>query len=60
MTSYVGGWQRKDKYPHGGCRVAHQVLNAKPEQLRAESQIIAEAGIPGCVTIATNMAGASS
>lgn len=37
--------------------VAHQVLNAKPEQLRVESQIIAEAGIPGCVTIATNMAG---
>ena len=36
-------------------RVPHQVLNAK--QHAREAQIIAEAGRPGVVTIATNMAG---
>ena len=35
--------------------IKHQVLNAKNH--RAESKIIAQAGIPGSVTIATNMAG---
>jgi preprotein translocase subunit SecA len=35
--------------------VAHQVLNAK--QLEREAVIIAQAGRPGAVTIATNMAG---
>jgi preprotein translocase subunit SecA len=35
--------------------VAHQVLNAK--QHEREAQVIAEAGRPGTVTIATNMAG---
>ena len=35
--------------------VAHNVLNAK--QHRRESEIVAEAGRPGAVTIATNMAG---
>ncbi len=35
--------------------VAHKVLNAKQHQ--QEAQIIAEAGRPGTVTIATNMAG---
>jgi preprotein translocase subunit SecA len=35
--------------------VAHQVLNAKFHE--KEAQIIAEAGRPGAVTIATNMAG---
>ena len=35
--------------------VAHNVLNAK--QHRRESEIVAEAGQPGAVTIATNMAG---
>lgn len=33
------------------------VLNARPEFVKAESQIVAQAGIPGMVTIATNMAG---
>ena len=33
------------------------VLNAKPENVRREAQIIAQAGLPGAVTIATNMAG---
>ncbi len=35
--------------------IAHQVLNAKFHE--KEAQIIAEAGLPGAVTIATNMAG---
>ena len=35
--------------------VQHQLLNAKQDQLEAE--IVANAGDPGCVTIATNMAG---
>ncbi|KAA6421107.1 MAG: pre translocase subunit [Trebouxia sp. A1-2] len=33
------------------------LLNAKPENVRREAQIIAQAGLPGAVTIATNMAG---
>src|SRR4051794_31033545 len=37
--------------------VAHTVLNAKPEHAEREGAIIAEAGAPGAVTIATNMAG---
>jgi preprotein translocase subunit SecA len=37
--------------------IAHTVLNAKPEHAEREGQIIAEAGRPGAVTIATNMAG---
>ncbi|GAB3321357.1 preprotein translocase subunit SecA [Larkinella ripae] len=36
-------------------KIAHQVLNAKQHQREAE--IVAEAGKPGTVTIATNMAG---
>jgi len=35
--------------------IAHQVLNAKQD--REEAEIVARAGEPGCVTIATNMAG---
>ncbi|MCY3604859.1 MAG: preprotein translocase subunit SecA [Gammaproteobacteria bacterium] len=38
-----------------GVRIPHQVLNAKHHA--REAQIIAEAGRPGVVTIATNMAG---
>ena len=38
-----------------GVKIPHQVLNAK--QHAKEAQIIAEAGRPGVVTIATNMAG---
>jgi preprotein translocase subunit SecA len=37
--------------------VAHTVLNAKPEHAEREGEIVAEAGQPGAVTIATNMAG---
>ncbi|AOV17908.1 preprotein translocase subunit SecA [Acidihalobacter aeolianus] len=35
--------------------IRHEVLNAKQHQ--REAQIVAEAGMPGAVTIATNMAG---
>jgi preprotein translocase subunit SecA len=37
--------------------IAHSVLNAKPEHAAREAEIVAEAGQPGAVTIATNMAG---
>ena len=37
--------------------VPHNLLNAKPENIRRESDIIAQAGRQGAVTIATNMAG---
>src|SRR4051794_24434282 len=37
--------------------IPHHVLNAKPEFAEREGEIIAEAGRPGAVTIATNMAG---
>src|SRR5947199_2974372 len=37
--------------------IKHTVLNAKPEHAAREAEIVAEAGQPGVVTIATNMAG---
>jgi preprotein translocase subunit SecA len=37
--------------------IGHAVLNAKPEHAEREGEVIAEAGRPGAVTIATNMAG---
>ena len=37
--------------------IKHTVLNAKPEHAEREGDTIAEAGAPGAVTIATNMAG---
>ncbi len=37
--------------------IPHTVLNAKPEHAAREADIVAEAGQPGGVTIATNMAG---
>jgi preprotein translocase subunit SecA len=37
--------------------IPHTVLNAKPEYAEHEGAIVAEAGQPGAVTIATNMAG---
>ncbi len=37
--------------------IEHSVLNAKPEHAEREGETIAEAGRPGAVTIATNMAG---
>src|SRR4051812_31756065 len=44
-----------DRLTQAGIR--HTVLNAKPEHAEREGDIIAEAGRPGAVTIATNMAG---
>jgi preprotein translocase subunit SecA len=35
----------------------YQLLNAKPENVRRESEIVAQAGKKGNITIATNMAG---
>jgi preprotein translocase subunit SecA len=37
--------------------IEHAVLNAKPEYAAREAETVAEAGQPGGVTIATNMAG---
>ena len=37
--------------------IKHSVLNAKPEHAEREGDVIALAGRPGAVTIATNMAG---
>ncbi len=37
--------------------IKHEVLNAKPEYVAREAEIVAEAGQFGAVTIATNMAG---
>jgi preprotein translocase subunit SecA len=37
--------------------ITHAVLNAKPEHAAREADVVAEAGRPGAVTIATNMAG---
>lgn len=47
-SEYLSGLLQKEKIPH-------QVLNAKFHE--KEAQIVAEAGRPGAVTIATNMAG---
>ena len=38
-------------------KLSYQILNAKPENVRRESEIIAQAGKRGTITIATNMAG---
>jgi preprotein translocase subunit SecA len=38
-------------------QIPHQILNAKPENVKRESEIIAQAGERFAVTIATNMAG---
>ena len=37
--------------------IPHEILNAKPENLLRENEIVAQAGKPAAVTIATNMAG---
>jgi preprotein translocase subunit SecA len=39
------------------CGVKYNLLNAKPENAARESEIIAQAGRKGAITIATNMAG---
>jgi len=38
-------------------QLPHQILNAKPENVRRESEIVSQAGKKGSITIATNMAG---
>lgn len=38
-------------------KIPHQILNAKPENVKRESEIVAQAGERFAVTIATNMAG---
>ena len=38
-------------------KLAYQLLNAKPENVRKESEIVSQAGTKGSITIATNMAG---
>ena len=38
-------------------KLSYQLLNAKPENVRKESEIVAQAGKKGKITIATNMAG---
>ena len=38
-------------------KLSYQILNAKPENVRRESEIVAQAGEKGSITIATNMAG---
>ena len=38
-------------------KLPYQLLNAKPENVRRESEIVAQAGKKGAITIATNMAG---
>ena len=48
VSEYIGGLLDKLKVPH-------EVLNAK--QHEREAQIVEQAGAPGAVTIATNMAG---
>ncbi|KAH6777455.1 Albino or Glassy Yellow 1 [Perilla frutescens var. frutescens] len=39
------------------ARIPHEVLNAKPENVEREAEIVAQSGRLGAVTIATNMAG---
>ena len=38
-------------------KLSYEILNAKPENVRRESEIVAQAGVKGSITIATNMAG---
>jgi preprotein translocase subunit SecA len=39
------------------AKIPHNLLNAKPENVEREAEIVAQAGRAGAVTIATNMAG---
>lgn len=39
------------------AKIPHRVLNAKPENVERESEIVAQSGRRGAVTISTNMAG---
>ena len=40
-----------------GAGIRHQLLNAKPENVEREAEVVAQAGRRGAVTISTNMAG---
>ena len=41
----------------GEYKLSYKLLNAKPENVKRESEIVAQAGEIGSITIATNMAG---
>ncbi len=51
----IGGYLEEVARKNSGDPVPHQVLNARYHE--QEAHIIAQAGVPGTVTIATNMAG---
>ncbi|MEZ5773659.1 MAG: preprotein translocase subunit SecA [Hyphomicrobiaceae bacterium] len=53
ISAYLGEVAKKAK--SGEVVIPHQVLNARYHE--QEANIIAQAGVPGAVTIATNMAG---
>ena len=38
-------------------KIPYRLLNARPENIESESEIVAQAGCKNAVTIATNMAG---
>ncbi len=57
-SEVLSGLLEKHKFEHNGRQrtgIPHQVLNARYHE--QEAFIVAEAGAPGAVTIATNMAG---
>ena len=49
--------QSELEFAVGEQEIPHNLLNAKPENVERESEIVAQAGRAGAVTIATNMAG---
>ena len=49
--------KRIAQFPLAEQNIPHNLLNAKPENVERESEIVAQAGRAGAVTIATNMAG---
>jgi preprotein translocase subunit SecA len=51
----IGGYLVELSQKNSGDPIPHQVLNARYHE--QEAMIIAQAGVPGTVTIATNMAG---
>ncbi len=51
----IGGYLEEVARKNSGDPIPHQVLNARYHE--QEAHIIAQAGVPGTVTIATNMAG---
>ena len=59
----AGAWEAVDVLSHVLSRsrlrnsVVINLLNARPERARKEAEIIAQAGLPGTITVATAMAG---